>query len=379
MRHAFSGERRSAATLLSVVLMLASGCASDSTERYVVLVSVDGLSASYFDDRQAAMPTLRRLASQGARAEGMTTSFPSVTWSSHTSLVTGVSPAKHGIIGNSVLDRTTGAEIRYIGDRSFTKDECVRAPTLYDAVHRAGMKTAAIIWPATKDAKTLDWNIPEPPEELDTYVTPGLADELEAAGISIRKLGEWGWKHESAAMRDAVYARVATHLLATHQPHLLLVHLVTPDAFEHDYGPDVEEAYWAVSNADDRIREIWEAFELPPLAGKSNLFVVSDHGFAPVEKQIQVNVLLRELGFVSVDRNGEVKERKAWAHSSGGSAGVYVFDREGLAQTIADLKPRLAEIEGVDRVFDAAELMELGLIRASFSRALDRRRPRDAI
>ena len=259
MRHDFSLTRRSAAILQPVVLLLASGCTPDTTERYVVLVSVDGLSATYFDEPQAALPTLRSLASQGARAEGMTASFPSVTWSSHTSLVTGVSPAQHGIIGNSVLDRTTGEEIRYIGDRSFTKDECVRAQTLYDAVHRAGMKTGAIIWPATKDAKTLDWNIPEPPEELDRYVTSGLTEELEAAGISIGSLTHWGWKHEFAAMRDAVYTRVATHLLATHQPHLLLVHLVTPDAVEHDYGPGVEEAYWSVGNADDRIREIWEA------------------------------------------------------------------------------------------------------------------------
>ena len=89
--------------------------------------------------------------------------------------------------------------------------------------------------------------------------------------------------------------------------------------------------------------------------------MVSDHGFAPVEKQIRVNVLLRELGLVIADRSGEIKDRKAWAHSSGGAAGVYVFDREDRAETIADLKPRLAEIEGVDRVLDAAEFMQLGL------------------
>ncbi len=347
--------------LLVTSLLSASGCASDAGERYVVLVSVDGLSAGYFDDPRAPMPTLRKLASRGARAEAMIASFPSVTWPSHTSLATGATPAKHGVIGNSVVDRTTGREVRYHGDREFTKEEAVRVGTLYDAVHAAGMKTAAIIWPATKGAKTLDWNIPEPPEEIEQYATPGLADELDAAGVSIHKLGEWGWSHEAAAMRDATYTRVATYLLAEHQPNLLLIHLVTPDAFEHDYGPNVEEAYWAVGNADDRIREIWEALQQPPLAGKSDLFVVSDHGFAPVEKQIRVNVLLRELGFVTVDRDGEVSSRGAWAHSSGGSAGVYFFDRENLEETLADLKPRLSEIEGVDRVFDAAELKKFGL------------------
>ncbi|MCP5118756.1 MAG: alkaline phosphatase family protein [bacterium] len=322
---------------------------------------MDGLAASYLDDPRAPMPTLRRLAEEGASAEGMVTSFPSVTWPSHTSLVTGASPAKHGIIGNSVIDRATGEQISYIGDRAFTKDECVRVPTLYDAVHQAGMKTAAILWPAAKGAASLDWNIPEPPEELDRYVTPGLAEELDQAGISIQKLSAWGWDHGSASIRDALYARVAVHLLDRHQPNLTLVHLVTPDAFQHDYGPKVDEAYWSVGDADDRIREIWEALQQPSLAGRSDLFVVSDHGFAPVEKQIRPNVLLRKMGLITLDGKGEVVERKAWVHTSGGSAGVYQFEREDLERTLAQLTAQLAEIEGIESVLGPEEFAAFGL------------------
>src|SRR5688572_36433 len=70
--------------------------------KHVVLVSIDGLAASYLDDKRAELPTLRKLAAEGASARGMITSFPSVTWPSHTSLITGVHPAKHGVIGNAV-------------------------------------------------------------------------------------------------------------------------------------------------------------------------------------------------------------------------------------------------------------------------------------
>src|SRR5689334_16551937 len=73
--------------------------------KHVVLVSIDGLAASYLDDPRADMPTLRMLAKSGARAKGMITSFPSVTWPSHTSLITGVVPAKHGVVGNSAWNR----------------------------------------------------------------------------------------------------------------------------------------------------------------------------------------------------------------------------------------------------------------------------------
>ena len=82
--------------------------------KHVVLVSVDGLAASYLDDPRANLPTLRKLAKTGAVAKGMITSFPSVTWPSHTSLVTGVQPAKHGVIGNSVWSRKLERALTYM-------------------------------------------------------------------------------------------------------------------------------------------------------------------------------------------------------------------------------------------------------------------------
>ena len=276
-------------------------------------------------------------------------------------MITGATPAKHGIIGNSVFDRETGDQVTYIGDRAFTKDECVRTPTLYDAVHQAGMKTASILWPASKAAKSLDWNIPEPPEELEHYVTPGLAKELDEAGISIGKLPAWGWGHDFAPMRDALYTRVAVHLLARYQPNLTLLHLVTPDAVEHDYGPETEEAYWSAGDADDRIREIWEALQQGPLAGRTDLFVVSDHGFAPVDKQVRPNVLLRKMGFVTLDRKGQVVGRKAWANAAGGSAGVYLFYRENLERDVSRIREQLAGVEGIESVFGQEEFAAFGL------------------
>src|SRR5882672_9857166 len=65
--------------------------------RHVILVSVDGLAAFYLEEPQADMPTLRRLAQEGARAR-VRTVFPSMTWPAHTTIVTGVAPARHGVL-----------------------------------------------------------------------------------------------------------------------------------------------------------------------------------------------------------------------------------------------------------------------------------------
>src|SRR4051812_35139325 len=86
-------------------LCASTSAAEASTDRVVVVMSVDGLANFYMDDPAAEMPTIRKLASEGAVAAGMHASDPTVTWPNHTTLVTGVSPARHGVVGNNFLDR----------------------------------------------------------------------------------------------------------------------------------------------------------------------------------------------------------------------------------------------------------------------------------
>src|ERR1041385_8126053 len=84
-------------------------CAAETSlkpsDRIVVMISVDGLAADYLDDPKAEMPTIRQLAAEGARASSMKAVTPTVTWPNHTTLVTGVMPARHGVVGNNYFDR----------------------------------------------------------------------------------------------------------------------------------------------------------------------------------------------------------------------------------------------------------------------------------
>lgn len=330
---------------------------------HVVLISVDGLAASYLDDPRADLPTLRMLRRRGAAAAGMLTTFPSVTWPAHVSLVTGTTPRKHGVIGNAVLDRKTQKTVTYIGDPERTKDQAIRVPTLYDVAHAAGLKSASVIWPCSNGANTLDWVIPDSNRaELHArYTTPGFARELAAAGIDIAPLGAWGWGKQYSTPRDELYSRVTRHLLARHRPNLVLLHYITPDGVEHAYGPHTPEAYQAVAESDRRVKEIWDALQQPPLAGRSALFVVSDHGFAPYEKLIQPNVLFHELGLLEVDAKGKPGRRSAWCVSQGGSAFVYLLEEERKAELLPRVRTALAKLEGVQSVLGPEEFTKLGL------------------
>jgi predicted AlkP superfamily pyrophosphatase or phosphodiesterase len=73
------------------------------------------------------MPTLHMMAKNGARAERMSAVFPTVTWPNHTSMVTGVSPARHGVIGNIYYDRVARKELELIWDPVFDQAQIVKS------------------------------------------------------------------------------------------------------------------------------------------------------------------------------------------------------------------------------------------------------------
>ncbi|HEX5104828.1 MAG TPA: alkaline phosphatase family protein, partial [Pirellulaceae bacterium] len=213
--------------ILCLFLLIAIPRATRAGEpdvQHVVLVSIDGLAASYLTDQRAELPTLRKLMAEGASAQGMITSFPSVTWPSHTSLITGVQPARHGVIGNNVWDRKNNRALTYIGDPELTKDQAVRVPTLYDHAHEAGLTCGAVIWQCVNGAKSLDWAIPDSnkPELHAKYTTPGFVAEMTKAGIDATKLGQWGWNKERSTDRDILYTKVGNYLLEKHGVNLLL-------------------------------------------------------------------------------------------------------------------------------------------------------------
>lgn len=352
--------------LLITLLFLASlhlNAASPASDRYVVLISVDGLAHYYFDDPKAPMPTIRKLAAEGARAKTMRTSFPTVTWPNHTALVTGVQPWKHGVIGNDYFDRDQLKAVPYILDALFSKEELVKAPTIYDLAHEAGMKTAAICWPASRGAKSLDWTVPDVLEQglFEQFGTPELLTEARAVGIPYEKQNEWCKKtNEGKPMRDSMYARLATLAIEKHQPQLLLLHLVTVDSAQHSYGRNSPEAYWAIHDSDSRVRDVVDAVEAAGLTDKTTFIVTADHGFITFNKQIQANVMLKKAGLITAALGNKVTERKVWCHSEGGACFVYVLDAANREALISQIKPKLLALEGVEQLVEGKDFASLG-------------------
>jgi predicted AlkP superfamily pyrophosphatase or phosphodiesterase len=333
-------------------------------ERIVVVVSIDGMAAYFLDDPKADMPTIRRLAREGARADGMKCAMPSVTWPTHTTLATGVSPAKHGVIGNSYWDRTAGKSVPLIPDPLFDKDEIVKVPTIYDVVHRAGLRTAAVCWPASRNAKTLNWTVPDifPDDLFQKYSTASWLAELREENIPYEMQQTWCKSPTGGVSRDWMYSRMACQLIRKHRPHLLMVHLVEADHVLHAKGPKSADAYWVCSYEDDRVRDIFETLE-KGFPGRATLIVLSDHGFAPYTREIKPNVKLKQDGFIKMNGTNVVS-RQAVSLGQGGSTFVYVLDKDRRSEILGKLAGEFRDVEGVDVVIEEKDFHKYGMITA---------------
>ena len=332
-------------------------------DRIVVMISVDGLAAYYLDDPKTEMPTIRALAAAGARATMMKASTPTVTWPNHTTLVTGVTPARHGVVGNNYFDRATGKKVTLISDPVFDKDQIVKVPTVYDLAKAAGMKTTAIRWPATRNAGTLDWTIPDVGtlELLRKYTTPALLAECEKAQIDISGGGsaEAGSGAPPPKPTDETCTRIFNLILHDHRPNLALLHVIDVDHTEHLKGPKSPEAYAAVKAADGQVGEVWEELKRD-FPGKATLLVVSDHGFSPTKRLILPNVILRKAGLVE-KAGKEGASGEVYVVVQGGSAMVYVLDEARRSSVLDRVRKAFGGVKGVSKIVGPGQLKDYGV------------------
>ena len=252
----------------------------------VVVISLDGFPAYALDNDRLPIPTLRRLMKGGAWARRMTTINPTVTWPNHTTLVTGVDARKHGVLFNGRLKRDA---VPPKVEPWVEKEKWVRARTVYDAAHEAGLTTAQVDWVAIYNAKTITWQFPEEPDPNGP-----IEREMESQGIVTRQdIADFLHK-SNPAWRDEVWTEAAKDILRQHKPNLLLFHLLNLDSTHHAYGPMSTASYAAIAYADTRVAEILDTLEAAGLRDRSTVIVVSDHGFKNVKRDIRPNAVLKE-------------------------------------------------------------------------------------
>jgi predicted AlkP superfamily pyrophosphatase or phosphodiesterase len=340
-----------------------SADSSSSQITHVILVSVDGLMpASYMqaDEHGLKVPLFRKILREGAYSEGVQTVLPSVTYPAHTTVATGTNPGTHGIVSNGAWDPLNKNQA---GWRWYAED--IRVPTLWDLARARGLGTALIWWPVTVGARA-GVRIPEywrasTPDDLKLWralSSPGIFPEIE------RRYPHFCDECLPPTMADRPVADMATTVIENERPNLLLVHMPQVDHEEHDNGPFSPEADAAIENADAQIERLIASAKKAGTWEQTALVIVSDHGFAPITKQVRPGLLLVQNGLITLDEQKHIADWKAVVQTTGAFTYVYVKDKndEATRETLLKIFPSIAgkADSGIGRVFTHEQIVAMG-------------------
>lgn len=344
----FMNHRLPLPILLGFALCFVSAakvCAADDSADtpLVMLISVDGLKPEAIIDAKShglKVPNIRAFMTDGVYASGVRGVLPTLTYPSHTTLMTGASPAKHGIYDNTTFDPLARNEKGW-----YWYAEDVQVPTLWDAAAAAHLKTASIYWPVSVGAR-ITFNLPQiwrtgTDDDLKlqrALSTPGLEQELSA------ELGRYPGGMEETVAEDEIRARFAIRLLEKKHPSFFTVYLTGLDTEQHLSGPFSQKSNAALERLDAVIGSLRAAAE-QAAPGRATICVVSDHGFAAVEHDVNLYAAFREAGLISVDQAGKISGWKATAWPAGGSAAVMLADPKDQP-TAARVKTLLEKLAG---------------------------------
>jgi predicted AlkP superfamily pyrophosphatase or phosphodiesterase len=352
---------------LSFVLLLVCAHAAAANGPFsaptVLLISVDGMKPEAVIDAPShglKAPNLRAFMVDGAYAGGVRGVLPTLTYPSHTTLLTGASPAKHGIFDNTTFDPKLRNQRGW-----YWYAEDIRVPTLWDAAAAAGLKTANIYWPVSVGAK-ITYNLPQiwragTDDDLKlqrALSTPGLEQKLAA------ELGQRypGGMAETVA-DDEIRARYAIRLLENEHPKFFTVYLTGLDTEEHASGPFSAKSNQTLERLDVLVGALRAAAE-KAAPGRATVCVVSDHGFAAIEHDVNLYAAFLEAGLFSIDKDNTVTDWKAMLWPAGGSAAVMLADPkdEELRARVKALLDKLASdpANGIDRIWSPDEVRKAG-------------------
>ncbi|MFC6092421.1 alkaline phosphatase family protein [Saccharothrix lopnurensis] len=321
----------------------------------MVVIDVVGLTPALLPH----MPNLRAVGERGFRAE-LGTVLPAVTCSVQSTFLTGLTPARHGIVGNGWYFRDLG-EVHLWRQHN----RLVQGEKLWETARRAdpGHRSANICWWYAMGASTDITVTPRPiyhadgRKSPDAYVRPpALHDDLVAELGEFPLFQYWG---PTAALRSSEWiVGAARRVLASDRPDLLLVYVPHLDYDLQRFGPDSPQAVQAARDVDRAVAPLLvDAHE----AG-ATVVALSEYGITPARRPVDVNRALRRAGLLEVHAQAGMEYLDPWtsrafAVADHQVAHVYVRDPADLARTRAVV----AELAGVDEVLDRDAQARFGL------------------
>ncbi len=341
--------------LIHCFLTVTAEAAAGQAE-HVVVVVWDGMRPDFVSAQYT--PQLYDLAQRGTFFKNHHSIYITSTEVNGTALATGVFPNRSGIIANSEYrpdigwlgpNATEGVEMIRRGDLA-TGGNYIAVPTVAEIIQAAGHPTAiagtkpvALLHDraqrkttgAAKDSIVL-YNGRIMPSSLED-ATAAVNDKKKFPTNTIPNTGRDEWTVK--ALREVVWKKGV--------PKFSLVWLSEPDASQHNASPGSDNAIAALESSDKRLTSIVKFLEEKKIRDKTDIIVVSDHGFSTIARGMDLADILKKQGFSAAKKFDDAEPGDVMVVGLGGSAMLYVIDRqeEVIRHLVAFLQS--AEFAGV--------------------------------
>jgi len=343
----------------------------------VLMIAIDGLKPEYVthaDEHGLKIPTLRSFLHEGTYADGVIAVLPTVTYPDHTTLITGVWPAEHGILNNQVFDPE-----RKLDGAWYWYAESIKVPTLWDAAHQAGIGTASVSWPVSVNARSVDTLLPEywrgtsvgaGQNEQDRYLMAAVSRPEGGLEEMEGRIGPYMMGNDTSVENgDRVRTKFALDILEHKKPGFMTIHLSAMDGSEHEAGPFSALADTTLEAVDGMVGQLIEAaLKNDP---ETKIVIVSDHGFLNITHVVNLYEPFLDAGMIQFGKkmghDGEttvVTGWKAQLWTAGGLTAVMLHDPKDEAVK-AQVKGLLDKLvgdpkNGIEQILDAEQAKERG-------------------
>lgn len=319
----------------------------------LIVISLDSLGFRDLNELRKFTPNVAQLIQEGTWVKRVQGIFPTLTYPSHTSIITGQYPITHGIVNNTKLQPNRESPDWYW----YRKD--VKATPLYDVARKAGMTTAAFLWPVTAGS-TIDYNLAEIfPNRIWTnqvLVSLKASSPLFLYQMN-RRYGKLRRGIKQPWLDDFVTA-CAVDTIKNKRPDLTLIHLVDMDSMRHQNGVRSPQAKAALQRLDKRVGKIIQGSKEAGTYDDTDFVILGDHYQINVDKMIHLNDLFAQHGLLTPIK-GKSTYKKNWKVTAKTCDGeTYIYTR-GYVK-LGELKRMIAGVEGIERIYDGAEAIKLG-------------------
>jgi predicted AlkP superfamily pyrophosphatase or phosphodiesterase len=310
--------RRIISLLFLIVCSSAAAVVPAKPERHVVVVVWDGMRPDFVTEQNT--PTLWKLAREGITFRNHHAVYPSATMVNGTAIVTGMYPGKSGIIANHVyrpdidphhsIDVELPAVVKK-GDE-VSGGKYILVPTIAELVQHAGGRT--VIASAKTVGLLLDRQADVGTAKNCVTLFAGKSLPAEIIPSITATLGPFPSGH---LQQDAWTTKAMTDCFwKDGVPALSVLWLGEPDLTQHESAPGAPAALAAIKSADENLAAVLSALDQRDARGRTDVFIVSDHGFSTIKRSVDLRRILNDAGFTA--KIEELRIAKDGNQSAGG-------------------------------------------------------------